>query len=113
LAIKVSQGKEQPLDIKIEGGSISIKGEVINERKKVGPDGKEQVVSRSSSYFSRTMAIPNDVYGEKAQFENKDGSVFIKFPKRLASKKPIKKQKKPKNGPDVRPLKKDSSDITI
>lgn len=73
LKIKVKQIKDKPLDIKIEKGMISLKGDVES----VQGEGANAVRRRVS--FQRAFSLPDDVDQNNPEFENKDGNLLIKF----------------------------------
>ena len=67
--------KKGKVDVKVENGQIAISGEM--ENKSDGEEGGSYV----SSTFHRSFPVPPDVDGNKAQMEQKDGKIIIKFPK--------------------------------
>jgi HSP20 family molecular chaperone IbpA len=97
--------KQSQLDIDIKDGMISIKGK--NESSKE----KNQVISKISSSFS----IPVDVDAKKADIQDKNGEIWIKFPwvvGKIENKSKINHEKKDEDE-DERPLKPSPGDITI
>lgn len=101
----VPTNKQSQLDIDIKDGMISIKGK--NESSKE----KNQVISKISSSFS----IPVDVDAKKADIQDKNGEIWIKFPwgvGKIENKSKINHEKKDE-GEDERPLKPSPGDITI
>lgn len=120
LILKMTMKENSPFDIKIENNHIIVKGSIVEKI--------EQRTSQGSNFFERTRKInktfpvPNDVDGNKAQFETKAGEVHIKLPKKKISdlykrdKKlnpPSIKKKKPRTKPGLRPIPKSDSDLTI
>ena len=80
LKIKVKQIKDRPLDIKIEKGTVKIKGEVES----VSGSGNNKSVKKVN--FEQTISIPKDVDQTSPEFENLDGEVLIKFNRLQSSK---------------------------
>jgi HSP20 family molecular chaperone IbpA len=79
LSLKVKQMKDQPLDIKINKGQITIKGNVESQSR----EGGKKKVSRV--HFERVFSIPGGVDGDNPEFENKADALLIKFKKKIAS----------------------------
>lgn len=73
LKLKVKQVKDKPLDIKIENGMIRLKGDVET----MSGEGANSVKRKVS--FQRAFTLPDDVDQNNPEFENKDGSMLIKF----------------------------------
>lgn len=85
LIFKHKVPKNSPLDIKIQKGTIEIKGQSESTHEIAG------VKSKSISSFEQSYSIPDDVDASKASFENKEGEVLIKLPKKVAGKTDFKK----------------------
>lgn len=117
LIFKHKVPKNAPLDIKIHKGRINIKGKSETSHEIAG------VKSKSISSFEQSYSIPDDVDASKASFENKEGEVLIKLPKKIAGKTDFKKldlkkssktyQDEKKEDEDLKPLIPSEGDITI
>jgi HSP20 family molecular chaperone IbpA len=108
LKLKVTQVKDQPLDIKIEKGMIKFKGNVES----VSGQGKNKTKQKIS--FERSFSLPDDVDQSSPEFENKGGELLIKF-KKLApttTNKP-KSQAPSKRSDDRIPVTPSSDDLSI
>lgn len=107
LIVKVETSEEAPVEINIEDGKIIISGKVITE----------SGFGKRVQSFKKVFGVPNDVHSDKAIFENNEGEILIKFPKKKAGKAPTRKPERPlikrPNRPGVRPLQPKSGDITI
>lgn len=84
LKIKVTQSKDQPLDIKIENGMISIKG--IAET--VNGTGINKIKSRIN--FQKSFSLPTDIDQTNPEFKNNEklGELWITFKKIMSKKSP-------------------------
>jgi HSP20 family molecular chaperone IbpA len=76
LSLKVKQIKDRPLDIKINKGQITIKGDVESQ---IEQGSKKRV---SKMHFERVFSIPDGVDQTNPEFENKQGELLIKFKKK-------------------------------
>ena len=105
LKLKVKQVKDKPLDIKIENGMIRLKGDVET----VDGDVRRKVS------FQRAFTLPDDVDQTNPEFENKDGSMLIKFKyKHLSKTKKGESPEKTEPPKDDRvPLSPDKDGISI
>lgn len=116
LILQQELDSKSPLDINIEDGKIKIKGEIVKDTlNEQGSSSVRSVIRRS---FSQTLPLPDDVDGNKAMVEHKDGRLQIKFPKKssagLKSGNKVDHDKnKPRSRPNLRPLKPKKGDITI
>lgn len=121
LILKMTITEDAPFDIKIENNHIVVKGSIVKKREQKTSQGSNFYESRQT--ISKTFPIPNDVDGDKAQFENKNGEIRIKLPKKKVSdlykrdKRMVPKKLKltprtPKR-PGLRPIPKSDSDLTI
>ena len=107
LKLKVKQVKDRPLDIKIEGGMIRLKGDVET----VNGEG-QQTVRRKVS-FQRAFTLPDDVDQKNPEFESVDGAMLIKF-KLKKGLKQVKPSSEPSPAvPDRMPLAPDKEEIQI
>lgn len=84
LSLKVKQIKDRPLDIKIKGGKILMKGDVESQT------AKENRKTITRVRFEREFSIPSGVDETNPEFENKKGELLIKFKKKIASAPPQK-----------------------
>lgn len=102
LKIKVTQSKDQPLDIKIENGMISIKG--IAET--VNGTGINKIKSRIN--FQKSFSLPTDIDQTNPEFKNNEklGELWITFKK-------IMSKKSPKRIDERIPVKPTDQDISI
>lgn len=113
LKLKVKQVKDKPLDIKIENGMIRLKGDVET----VDGEGGNTVKRKVS--FQRAFSLPDDVDQNNPEFENKDGSMLIKFKIKKAgassNKSPPLKAVPPKQEPatDRVPVTPSGEEVTI
>lgn len=84
LKIKVTQSKDQPLDIKIENGMISIKG--IAET--LSGTGANKIKSRIN--FQKSFSLPTDIDQSNPEFKNNEklGELWITFKKIMSKKSP-------------------------
>jgi HSP20 family protein len=71
------------IDVSIEDGTISIKGEKKHEREQ-NEKGQYQL-ERSYSAFERTIALPAEVDESKAKAEFKKGVLKLTLPKRCGA----------------------------
>jgi HSP20 family molecular chaperone IbpA len=81
LTLDVELVNGAPFDIKIEKGQVSINGTVEQIEARAG------VKSRRIYRFKKALALPSDVDGNKAKFNQKPGKVLISFPKKIVGKK--------------------------
>ncbi|NOT77996.1 MAG: Hsp20/alpha crystallin family protein [Bacteriovoracaceae bacterium] len=84
LKIKVTQSKDQPLDIKIENGMISIKG--IAET--LSGTSANKIKSRMN--FQKSFSLPTDIDQSNPEFKNNEklGELWITFKKIMSKKSP-------------------------
>lgn len=76
LTVKVQQIKDKPLDIKIQNGMITLKGQTQASMGNV----------KSVSNFQKSYSIPSDVDQSSPEFENTSEQILIKFKKLNPSK---------------------------
>ncbi len=117
LILKYKAPKDSPVDIKIEKGKIQIRGSTEEVSESGG------IKSKSVSSFNQLYTIPSDVDGARATFENKNGEILIKFPKKnpgkmavegespKAQNRPTAKEEEKDNGPT--PLVPKKGDINL
>lgn len=71
--------EKDQLDISLTGDSVTIKGETRKEEREEKGDYFRSEIHRGS--FTRTIALPAEVDGEKATATFKDGVLELKLPK--------------------------------
>jgi HSP20 family protein len=76
--------KENDIDIQMEGGVLTIRGERKFENEKEGKNYHR--VERSYGQFVRSFTLPNNVDRENIGAEFKDGLLHIELPKREEAK---------------------------
>lgn len=76
---------EKELDIQIENGTLSLKGERKFEKGETGKGGYHRI-ERSYGSFSRYFSLPETVDAEKVQAEYKNGTLTVTLPKKEAAK---------------------------
>lgn len=105
LVLKINKKDEEPLNIEIKDSKVTVSGEVSTTMKNplAGANAPEITTKRK---INQSYIIPGDVDATKPKFENKDGSLFIRFTKLGAA---------PKATPptDRQPIKPSDGDITI
>jgi HSP20 family molecular chaperone IbpA len=69
-----------PLDINISDGQIRFTGESRVETVTEGPFGESRSVRVQR--FDRSLPIPEDCDPDQVSFENEDGKIIVRFPKR-------------------------------
>lgn len=77
--------EKKDLDISVSDNSVTIRGSTQREEKEERGDYVRAEISRGS--FSRTVALPADVDGEKAKASFKDGVLALTLPKLAKSKR--------------------------
>ncbi len=76
--------KEEQIDIQVEGGVLTIRGERTFDDKQ---DGKNfHRVERSYGQFVRSFTLPNNVDRDNVKASFKDGLLSIELPKREEAK---------------------------
>lgn len=91
LILKLEMAKDAPMDIRIEKGKIFIKGKVVKGTREVEVE--------------REVSIPRDVHGDQAKFENEEGRILIKLPKKSASATERKQLQRKQLQKKLKPLK--------
>jgi HSP20 family protein len=76
---------KKDLEVSLTDNAVTIKGSTRHEEKEEKGDFYRSEISRGS--FSRTVALPGEVDGDKAKASFKDGVVEIAMPKLEASKR--------------------------
>lgn len=99
LVLKIARKEEEPLKIDIKDGKVLVSGEVTTSEERTDLRGRRTVVE-SMRKIDQSYLIPGDVDASNPKFENKDGSILIRFAKKTAESS--RQQLKP-----------DSDDITI
>lgn len=77
--------KKEEVDISVSNNSLTLKGETRTEEKEEKGDYYRCEISRGS--FSRTIALPAEVDGDKVKAAMKDGMLEITLPKLAKSKR--------------------------
>ena len=76
---------EKDIDIRIENGTLALKGERKFEKDETGKGGYHRI-ERSYGSFARYFNLPDTVDAEKVQAEFKNGVLTITLPKKEAAK---------------------------
>ncbi len=84
LVLKLDLPKDSPLDIKIEKEIIHVSGKTI--RRRVSPQGESL---EEEMQFQKVFPVPSDCDGTSAKFENDEGKIKIRLPKRSPKIKQI------------------------
>ncbi len=100
LVIKVQTPKDAPLEIKVVGNQITIKGQAIQETK------SNNSQSRVMYSFNQTLPIPHDVDPKSMDYQQKNNGsevhlVFKKLKADLKVNQPNKKPIAPTGGPSI------------
>jgi HSP20 family protein len=77
--------EKKDLDVTMTDNSVTIKGTVSHEKEVTKGDYYRKEISRGS--FSRTVALPADVEGTKAEANYKDGVLELIIPKVTKSRR--------------------------
>lgn len=77
--------KKEDLDVSMTDNTVTIKGTSSHEEKEEKGEYFRQELSRGM--FSRTIALPSDVEGDKAKASFKDGVLELTVPKLAKSKR--------------------------
>ena len=85
LVLKIARKEEEPLNIEIKEGVIHVSGQVITKQKRIGTNGQIEQ-TQGERKIDRTFPIPSDVDASHPRFENKDGSIFIRFTRKSIQK---------------------------
>jgi len=84
LKVELSEVAEKDIDLRVEGNVLSIRGE-----RKLGPGVEREayrLIERTHGSFHRSLALPDTVDGEQVTAEARNGVLYIRLPKREASK---------------------------
>jgi len=76
--------KEDQIEVQMEGGVLTLRGERRFEEEKEGRNYHR--VERSYGQFTRSFTLPNNVDKEKVQATFRDGLLQIELPKREEAK---------------------------
>jgi HSP20 family protein len=76
---------EKAIDIRLENGTLALKGERKFQRDETGKGGFHRI-ERSYGAFARFFALPDSVDPEKVQAEYKNGVLTVTLPKKEAAK---------------------------
>lgn len=105
LVLKIALGKEEPLNIEIKDSKVKVSGQVSVTRKNPIPGaGPGEIVSKRK--IEQSYLIPDDVDATRPKFENKEGSLLIRF-RKLSAGAAVEK------APERQPLVPKDGDITI
>ena len=76
---------EKDIDIRIENGTLALKGERKFEKDETGKGGYHRI-ERSYGAFARYFSLPETVDSEHVQAEFKNGVLTVTLPKKEAAK---------------------------
>jgi HSP20 family protein len=76
---------QKDVDVSVEDGVLTIKGEKLEERKE-DEDKKSYLVERSYGTFHRSFALPPNVNGDKVTAEFDKGVLKVHLPKDAGAK---------------------------
>ena len=76
---------EKDIDIRIENGTLALKGERRFEKDETGKGGYHRI-ERSYGAFARYFTLPDTVDAESVQAEFKNGVLTVTLPKKEAAK---------------------------
>ncbi len=108
LVLKIARKKEEPLNIEIKDSKVRVSGEVSVTSKNPLPGGKpSEIVTKRK--IEQSYLIPDDVDATRPKFENKEGSLMIRFRKLSAQKQESGQEETPER----QPLVPEEGDITI
>jgi HSP20 family protein len=76
---------EKDIEINLENGTLSLKGERKFEKDETGKGGYHRI-ERSYGSFARYFTLPETVEADKVQAQYKNGTLTITLPKKEAAK---------------------------
>jgi HSP20 family protein len=79
LKVELPGMKKEDVNLKVEGGTLSISGERKAEKEE--KDKKHHRIERSYGAFVRSFALPEAVLTKKVSAEFKDGVLLVHLPK--------------------------------
>ena len=77
---------EKDIDIRIENGTLALKGERKFDKEEAGAKGGYHRIERSYGAFARYFTLPDTVDAEKVQADFKNGVLTVTLPKKEAAK---------------------------
>jgi HSP20 family protein len=81
----IPEVNEKEIDIRIENGTLSLKGERKFVKDETGKGGYHRI-ERSYGTFARYFSLPETVEADKVQAEYKNGTLTVTLPKKEAAK---------------------------
>jgi HSP20 family protein len=81
LALEVPGIEPGQIDINVENGVLTVRGEKTTERKEGEEDSRYHVIERSYGSFYRSFQLPQGVDEGQIQAEHKNGVLIIRIPK--------------------------------
>ena len=73
--------REEDVELEVENGVLSVRGQKSAERKEEGEEGRYHLVERSYGSFFRSFQLPNGVDDKQIQAEFDHGVLRIRIPK--------------------------------
>ena len=73
--------REEDVEIEVENGILSVRGQKSAERKEEGEEGRYHLVERSYGSFFRSFQLPQGVDAEQIAAEFESGVLRIRIPK--------------------------------
>lgn len=84
------QDDKSPINIDINKDRISLSGKIINEES----DAKGNIISKTSSSFSQSLNVPQNLDGDKAEIKKDGKKIVVDFPFKKSVQKAIEPQKR-------------------
>ena len=85
ITAELPQVNKEDVDVTVENGVLTIKGERKFERKEEDKDKKYHRVERAYGTFVRSFRVPTDADGTKIKAAYKDGVLTVTLPKSEAA----------------------------
>ena len=73
--------REEDVEIEVENGILSVRGQKSAERKEEGEEGRYHLVERSYGSFFRSFQLPQGVDAEQIEADFESGVLRIRIPK--------------------------------
>lgn len=73
--------REEDVEIEVENGILSVRGQKSAERKEEGEEGRYHLVERSYGSFFRSFQLPQGVDAEQIQADFDSGVLRVRIPK--------------------------------
>ena len=86
LTLELPGMAKKDIEIAIDEGVLTIKGEKLELRKEGEEDRKYHLWERTYGTFTRSFTLPGTVDAEKIRAESKDGVLTIALPKKAEAK---------------------------